>query len=224
MRLLRKSKKMKAMKNQNNISPNLLFNPFIRVAGFKAFVIGFIIVVITSVFAYNFGTHFNGLLDIKFGSTDTNYYVFLLHGIINVSVISILLYISGRIVSKSKIRFIDVIGTQALARYPYFIAPFLNVNRISEKFGEFIMYKFLNYGEYVKIEMYEIVLAIIFILIMLLLIVWIIALMYNAYRVACNVKGTNAVISFIIAVFVAEILTLIINFAVYKTESINLNF
>lgn len=198
------------MKTNNKYK--FLYNPFSRIAGTKALVIGFGVVVLTSVFAYMFGTHFNGLLDIKYGSTDYAYHVFLLYGIINVSLVSILFYIAGNIVSKSQIRFVDVIGTQALARYPYLLAPFLNVNQISEKAGIFLMNKFLNLGEAVEIERYELILAAVFVLIMILLIVWMIALMYNAYRVSCNVKGTKAILSFIIIIFIAEILSLIINY------------
>ncbi len=212
------------MKTISNNKFSVIINPFSRIAGFQALLVGFAFIAATSVFAYIFGTHFNGLLDIKFGSTEVEYLVFLLYGIINVSVVSILFYVSGGIVSKSRIRFIDVIGTQTLARYPYILAPFLNINGISERAGAYIMYKFLNIGESVQIENYELILSAVFMLIMLLLIVWMIALMYNAYRIACNVKGANAVLSFIIVIFVAEILTLIINYAFYKPDLINLSF
>lgn len=211
------------MKTNRNFL-RIIINPFNRIAGFQALIVGFAFIAATSVFAYIFGTHFNGLLDIKFGSLEVEYYVFFLYGVINVSVVSSFLYAAARMISKSRIRFIDVIGTQALARYPYLIAPFLNINTISERAGAYIMYKFLNVGESVQIENYELILAALFILIMLVLIIWMITLMYNAYRVSCNVKGANAVLSFIIVIFIAEILSLIINYAFYQPASINLNF
>lgn len=212
------------MKTNSNNKFGIMLNPFSRIAGFQALLVGFTFIAASSVFAYIFGTHFNGLLDIKFGSSEIGYHVFIIYGVINVTVVSILFYIAGRIVSKSRIRFIDVIGTQALARYPYILAPFLNINGISERAGGFIMYKFLDYGEAAVISNYELLLAAVFMLIMLLLIVWMIALMYNAYRIACNVKGANAVLSFIIVLFVAEIITLLINSIFYKPDLMNINF
>ncbi len=200
------------MKNNNLNKPvSLLINPFNLIAGTKSLLIGFSIIVITSVFAYYFNTHFNGVLDIKYGDTDLKYYNFLLYGIINVVTISVLLYFSGLIVSKSSIRFIDVIGTQALARYPLFIAPFLNAGAVMEKFASFMMGKYVSNTEVIEILWFQWVLIGLFLTATIILIIWMIVLMYNAYCVSSNVRGNRAVISFIIALLLAEAVSIFLN-------------
>jgi uncharacterized protein (DUF697 family) len=44
-------------------------------------------------------------------------------------------------------------------------------------------------------------------LLMLPLLVWMIVLMYKAYSVSCNVRGPKAILSFIAALILAEILS-----------------
>jgi hypothetical protein len=51
---------------------------------------------------------------------------------------------------------------------------------------------------------------IIFALILIPFGIWMIALMYNAYTVSCHLKGARAVISFIVALLVAEIVSKVI--------------
>ncbi len=193
----------------------LLYNPFIKIAGFKSLIIGCAFILITSFFAYLYDTHFSGLLDINYGSDHHLSYInFLLYIVINVLSISIILYVSGLIVSKSSIRFIDIIGTQSLARFPMIIAPFLNSFSLIEKGSQQILYKYLNHGENIQIIEIEWFLYVVFIIILIILIIWVIALMYNAYKVSCNVKGNKAIISFIIALILAEVLSLILNYTI----------
>lgn len=189
----------------------IIFNPAERIAGTKSLLVGLWIIVLTSLFADIFNTHFNGVIDIKYGAPDTVYLSYLLYGLVNVIVLSVLLYISGIIVSKSSIRFIDVIGTQSIARAPFIFAPFFNVASLMEKAGNQIMYLYMNIGEPVIITPFQWIIVALFLLFSLLIIVWAIALMYNSYRVTCNVKGSKAVISFIIVLLIAEGLTLWLN-------------
>lgn len=190
---------------------SLLFNPFEKIAGSKSLLVGIWIIVMTSLFADIFNTHFNGVIDIKYGAPDTVYLSYLLYGLVNVTILSVLLYISGIIVSKSSIRFIDVIGTQSIARAPFIFAPFFNVASMMEKAGNQILYLSVNIGEPVIITLFEWIIVALFMLFSLMIIVWAITLMYNSYRVTCNVKGSKAVISFIIALLIAEGLTLWLN-------------
>ncbi len=202
-------------KTNNNIL-ELLFNPFKKIAGVHALLIGFAFVTLASVFSYHFNTHFNGVIDIKYGESELPFQGFLLYSIINVISISLVLYITGIIISKSRIRLIDVIGTQTLARYPLVIAPFFNTSGLIERVTNNIMHKYLNYGEPEPISNLEIILFVFFIILTLIIIVWFISLMFNAYRVSCNLKGNTAVISFIIGLIIAEVISLILNSVIIK--------
>lgn len=201
---------MENNKTKHNIS-DWLFNPFKKIAGINAMLIGLAAIAITSVFAFSYNTHFNGVIDIKYGESDLAFHGFLLYSVVNVISVSIIFFITGLIISKSKIRFIDVLGTQTLARYPLIVTPFFNATGLIEKVSNNIMYKYLNYGEPEIIKGLEMFWFIIFIFMTVVIIVWFITLMFNAYRVSCNLKGTKAVISFIIGLVLAEIISLVLN-------------
>ncbi len=191
---------------------NFIFNPFHRIAGLKALGLGFLIIVITALFAFLFNTHFPGLLDIKYGYKETYGFLnFLSYGIVNLMSMSVFIYLAGLLLSKSSVRFIDVIGTQTLARAPLLLAPFLNTSGLIEKGGAYLLFKYLEHGHPTSLSRVEFILFIFFTLLMILLIAWMITLMYNAYKVSCNVKGSKAVVSFIIIIFLVEILTLYLN-------------
>jgi len=199
------------MKSNNNLV-SILVNPFNMIAGSKSLMLGMVIIFTTSFFAYLFDTHFTGVLDVKYGQSGLKYYNFLLYNIINLITISLLIYLSGLIISKSSIRFIDVIGTQSLARFPLIITPFFNSGSLMEKFGLLIMQKYLSNSNEVEIFVYQWILIICFLFLIVIAIIWMIALMYNAYRVSCNVKGNIAIISFILSLLFAEAFSLFLNY------------
>ncbi len=122
-----------------------LFNPFHKIAGYKALTIGGSIIALTAFFAFLFNTHFSGIIDIKY-SSDLNlpYIVFLFQVLINILVVAILMYVASLFLSGSSVRFVDVAGTQALARTPFVIAPFLNAFGLIERGGSAMLSEYLN--------------------------------------------------------------------------------
>jgi len=59
----------------------------------------------------------------------------------------------------------------------------------------------------VPVSLYDVSRNIIFLLICIPFMIWMVALMYNAYTVSCHLKGNKAVVSFIGALVVAEIVS-----------------
>jgi hypothetical protein len=99
-----------------------LFNPFYYIAGVKSIIIGIISISITGILAYQGNVHFNGIIDINFAFTPS-YWLILSELTISWLLMGVLLFITGKIISKTHIRIIDVFGTQAMARIPdFFIA------------------------------------------------------------------------------------------------------
>lgn len=167
---------------------NYLINPFIRIAGFKSLIIGFIGLIILSFASFKTGTHFNGLSNIGFAK-DSNFIVYALEHIINWGVISVIMFLSAIFLSKSKVRMIDFIGTSLLARIPLIIAP---VFRFIPNFRSFIIQSF---------EMYFII------GIYLLSLIWTIVLLFNGFKISSNLKNDRLVITFIIGLITSEIIT-----------------
>jgi hypothetical protein len=199
------SKKLLILKTDNQHSRALkiktwLFNPFIHIAGMKALLAGLFIMSVTGMTGYYSNTNFDGVIDIHISYVD-DIIKYIIELIIPWLLVSFFMYISGRIFSKSQIRFVDVFGTQALARAPFFLASFLG---------------FVPAFQHLTIYSTEIFLLGI---IMIIIIAWSVTLMYNAYRITINIKGERAVISFIIVLVLSEVIA---KFLIFKCMMLRL--
>ncbi len=175
-----------------------LTNPFIRIAGYKSLMIGFAGLLLVSFISYITGTHFNGLLFVGFAKDSEFVYYFLEH-IIGWIVISTFLFLSGIILSKTQFRLIDILGTTILARLPLIIAPLI---RLLPYFQSFVFQSwemYFIYGVY------------------LLSVIWTIALLFNAFKISCNLKNERLIIAFAVSIILSEIISqLIINSITFK--------
>src|SRR3990167_2249308 len=90
-----------------------LFNPFHYIAGGKALVVGVVLILVAGFIGALSNSHFDGVLDFHTGAA-APVWVFVSEGLIDWIVMGGLLLIGGKIISKSRVRVIDVFGTQAL--------------------------------------------------------------------------------------------------------------
>lgn len=165
-----------------------LYNPFNQIAGLKSLIIGLIGLLITTYLAFITGTHFNGLLNIDFAK-DSDYWVFLTENISNWLLISAFMYISGLILSKSKIRVIDIFGTTLLSRVPLIITPLIRTLPVFQSFMHQSWQLYALEGVY------------------LISLIWTIILLFNAFTISCNLKSEKLIISFIVSMTLSEICT-----------------
>ncbi|MEO8819532.1 MAG: hypothetical protein ABI267_05720, partial [Ginsengibacter sp.] len=168
----------------------ILLNPFVKIAGYKALIYGWLLILITAVIAYFSHTHFDGAIDAH-GGTKTLWWVYLLEPFIAWISVTIIFYLTGLIFSQSKIRFADVAGTLALARFPMFFTALLY-------FGPMPDIKALDKISFVTV---------LNIVCLTICGIWMIALFFNAYTVSCNPKKGKTVWTFILALIVAEIIS-----------------
>ena len=102
---------------------NFLLNPFERIAGLPALIWGLLAMVITGFIGYTSQTHFDGVLNVHGGYGGT-LQIHLIEPLLNWAFISLWFLLWGIILSKSKIRTIDILGTQAFAFIPMFPTSF----------------------------------------------------------------------------------------------------
>jgi hypothetical protein len=123
---------------------------------------------------------------------------------INWAVLVIVFFIAGKTFSRSSIRLIDVAGTIAMARWVLLLAALagfgVDINVINKM------------SKLPPQEMVQLIDARLIITssTQLLMLVWMIALLYNAICVSCNLKGGKATAIFIVGLAMAEIITKII--------------
>jgi len=170
------------------MNSRLFFNPFTQIAGFKSFIIGILGLLITTVLAYNTGTHFNGFLNIDFAK-DSHYWVYLIENLSNWLFLSVFLHISGLILSHSKIRVIDTLGTMLFSRIPLILAPLV---RTIPLFQSFVIQ---SWEMYFIIGLY------------LVSLIWTIILLFNAFKISCNLRNERLIVSFIISMLLSEVCT-----------------
>jgi hypothetical protein len=158
--------------------PGLLINPFTRIAGWQAFGIGLASIVLMGfIGAYN-GVAFDGVLDMHVGGDISILNSFLYIGIDMVSLI-IVMWITGLIVSRN-FRFVDILGTITLAKAPFLILAIAGYFVISPDTSEILKNPYI---------IFKSISLIVLLLLSLPVIIWNIVLIYNAFKISCDVKG-----------------------------------
>lgn len=175
-----------------------LLNPFSRIAGLKSLLLGLFIMSLTSIISVWNHCHFDGALDVHIGAQTSNWFYFI-EPLIDWLCLFIFLFIAGKFASASRIRLIDVAGTVVLARWPMIIVALLAFMTLNEP---------VNIND-IKTS------QIVFGMATLVFAIWMVALLYNAYAVSCNAKGSKAIVSFIIALILAESVSKLIILKMY---------
>lgn len=186
----------------NNLS-TWLFNPFIRIAGWKAFGIGIIIVCITVIIGHFSNTIYFGVLEVKAVSGFSLEKAFLSQAIGLFGTI-LFMYLACLKYSKD-VRFQDILGTVTLSRYPFIfssLAGFLTDPELGKEILKSVLDGTFNPVDYIGLF------AVGFL--MIVIIVWHVILLYNAFKVSSNIKGTLSVVLFIAVIILSEIFSFVL--------------
>lgn len=181
------------MKSKNVFE--LLINPFVRIAGWQALGLGLLLLGVTGLLGGFSNVAFDGVLDMHLVELSmSNSFLFLA---IDVACLVLVMWATSMIVSKTY-RFIDILGTMTLAKAPFLVLAIAGFFTTTPDMQ--VLYK----------DPYRIFQSVSFIVVMVLtlpVMVWNITLMYHALKISCDIKGSKLTISFILALFVAEVLS-----------------
>lgn len=185
----------------------LLYNPFDQIAGWKAFIIGIIIILLTVVIGNLNCAYYPGALDAKLAPDVPLSIAIQVQGIGLVSLV-LIFYLAALIFAKGT-RFQDILGTVTLSRFPYLFISLLGFLVDEDKLRA--MNNAMMEGRIGDItsSVMDNVGMIVASLLMLPFIIWFIALLYNAFRVSTGLKGAKCVFLFIGAVIVAEVVSIV---------------
>ncbi len=180
----------------------LVFKPFVYVAGAPALLIGLAAILLAGLIGYFSNTHFDGVLDTHTGA-HLPLWVMLAEGIIDWACLSLVLLGLGRGISQTQFRTIDLVGTQALARWPSLFISLLTLSGGYQRFCHALAEQLTKGGKFDfsgpdAIAFFAVTVA------MLPFICWMVALMYQSYTISCNIKGGKAIATFIVGLLVAE--------------------
>ena len=178
-----------------------LFNPFHFLAGGPALAWGAACIVLTAWLGGAFDYRYTGVLSFQL-STPAPIWLAITQGLAAWAVPSVLLYLAGRGLSRSRVRLIDVFGTQALARAPGLLVALIVVSPPFRDLTNALIAQGASHFSVVQL------IALVAVgTVMALLLVWIVLLMYRAFAVSCNVAGGWAIAAFIAAIAVSEVAT-----------------
>ncbi len=183
-----------------------LFNPFHYVAGWAALAVGVACILVAGAIGALSETHFDGVLDFHTGKA-APFWLFLGEGLLDWMAMGILLWPLGRMLSSSRVRALDVFGTQALARWPVIITALLALLPGYRRASQSLPLRFAGAGGAFPDALVDWLAFGAALAGGLIMLVWMVALMYRAYAVSCNLSGGRAAGSFVVAVIFGEVLS-----------------
>jgi hypothetical protein len=190
----------------------LLFNPFKRIAGVKALLAGLGVLFVSALLASLYGLRYDGAIDAHFvpNGQKVSFLTSIVEQLVNILCISIFLYVSTLITGAKNTRPIDMVGTISLARFPYMFIPLLNIGSFFSRLSESILNISNEEDALAVLQDSNIIWLLVLSIPLIALVVWTIALFVNAYKVSTNLKGSKMVVSFIVGLLVAEIVSILI--------------
>jgi hypothetical protein len=194
----------------------LLINPFERIAGWEALAWGIGGLFIYSLLSYFSGTHHNGLL--QFGMPHSDVFLrFAAERLVIWLIPTIIFCVGGLILSKSKVRMVDIFGTMAFSLLPFIPVALLDFLPWVRKMEAAILQidmtaspAQMNEQVLQLLKSFDFIIGIIISIFILIFFVWVLIWMFKALKISCNLKGKSLWILYLIGIFGGDILTRII--------------
>ena len=186
----------------------LLLCPFRYVAGARSLALGLAAILAAGFIGGLSRTYFDGVLDMHTG-LGVPRGLFLGAGFIDWLSLSLVLWLMGKLVSRTAFRAVDLFGTQALARWPTVVAALAALAPPFQRLMAGLAAQFPGAarGAGFSLPVGDVVLGGLAALVMVVGLVWMVWLMYGSYAICCNLRGGKAVGTFIAGLLVAEIVS-----------------
>ncbi|WP_321493621.1 DUF3887 domain-containing protein [uncultured Desulfobacter sp.] len=191
---------------ESGVISRWLLNPFYYVAGGKALTLGVVIMVATGSLAFLGRVRFDGILDFHLGPPAPSLGINISEIMVSWLFMSFFLLILGKIFSKSRVRSIDVFGTQALARSPLFLVSLI---ALLPGAGRFARNNLADPAVW-RVFSFDMAAFIFLTLFGIMMIIWMVLLMYRSFSVSCNVSGKSAKLLFVASLIIGELLSVIV--------------
>lgn len=179
-----------------------LKNPFYRVAGYTSLVWGVVGIMVSTVIAFVGGVHFHGLLHYG-GAPNGAWWCFVVEHLVVWLVPAVVIYVVSLFVSRSHVRPVDVLGTVAFAQLPFVL---LSLFMALPPMSEVATIQSAQAVDALLTDTTWLLMLVWIGAVSLLLSIWGLYWLFRATSVACNLKGRNLWIVFIIGAFGGDIL------------------
>jgi len=185
----------------------ILFKPFEKFRENQLFIFGTFFLLLGTYIATFCHANYDGAIDIHFSNYQLTFTELLTENLINISVLFLCLFLAG-IYRYKKTKTIDILNIVLISRVPFYFLALFNVN------NSLSVNSSIPINELMDFAMEHLFLLITMTIVMILVVIWMFALLYNGYKTATNAKGNVGLALFIAAIVVAEILSKLI---IYST-------
>lgn len=179
-----------------------LKNPFYRVAGYTSLVWGVVGIMVSTVIAFVGGVHFHGLLHYG-GAPNGAWWCFVVEHLVVWLVPAVVIYVVSLFVSRSHVRPVDVLGTVAFAQLPFVL---LSLFMALPPMRKVATIQSAQAVDALLTDTTWLLMLVWIGAVSLLLSIWVLYWLFRATSVACNLKGRNLWIVFIIGAFGGDVL------------------
>lgn len=174
----------------------LMLNPFTRIAGWQAFAIGAVLLVLIGITGTYANVYFDGAIDMHF-TENASFKTSINCLIVDLLSLVLTLSVAGIFVAKN-FRLLDILGTVSLAKAPFLLLAIAAL-AVDAPATEQIMHD--------PSSLFSSVSFVIIMVFSVPVFIWHIILLFNAYKISTGAKGGKVVPSFIIALLVAELIS-----------------
>ncbi len=182
------------------------WNPFYKLAGWKALISGLIALAILGLLGGYFDAHFDGVIDMHVAK-EVSYGTAFFESVVNWLVLVVIWGIAAIILYGFRFRFIDLLGIMAFVRIPFIILPPLAyVFSIKETIDELTTMTLEHSAEF-SMEPLASFSFVAFVILSLAVIILSVIWMYNGFKLLSNSKGVRLNVTFIAGLIVGELLS-----------------
>lgn len=181
----------------------LFLNPFERFSEKLLITSGVGFLVLGSYMSTLSHANFDGTFDLHFSEKTISFAESFFQNGVDVLVLFILLWLAGILINK-KTRAVDILSAVLISRILLYFMALFNLNKT------FSISETATVQEVSNFAQENIFILAIFGITVLVSVVWMVALLYNGYKVATNAKGTKPIVFFIAAIVFSEIISKLI--------------
>lgn len=185
---------------QNNTRPSFFTNPFYTIAGGKALTWGLLGMAVATIVSMTAHLHYHGLM--HYGSAPNDaWWCYVAEHLVVWLVPSSIFYLSGLLLSPSRIRLIDVFGTTAFAQIPFAVMSLFYLPRQVQTFLALTPEQLI--GEMTQNSSWLPVMGWLVpsILFLALVLCWLVV----ALKTSCNLRGWRLLLGYIAGVIGGDI-------------------
>jgi hypothetical protein len=181
-----------------------LLNPFEKYQENQLFIVGIVSLLLTSCLAFVFKFSFDGLIDLH-SSKNIIWFQPFIDQLVNVTLLSLTLFIFGKKIN-IKTRFIDVLNAVLIARIPFVILLFSNINNTSDRVTDQLLKNIQN-PDLIILDTFSLTFLLFFSIISILVLIWFFILLWNGFKVATYAKSNQTILGFILVFITTYIIS-----------------